>query len=128
MYTISQLANEFHISTRTVRYYEELGLLEPSRSDGNQRVFSKREYARLKLITRGKRYGFQLDEIKEMVTLFDKDRTGTKQLQKTIEYGTKKVAEVEERIRELTELKNEMNELLTDFQKRLGGETDDDET
>lgn len=125
MYTISQLAKEFNISTRTVRYYEELGLLEPYRSDGNQRVFSKREYARLKLITRGKRYGFQLDEIKEMVTLFDSDRTGTKQLQKTIEYGTKKVAEVDERIRELNELKDEMNELLTDFQKRLGGEAND---
>ncbi|ART75270.1 MerR family transcriptional regulator [Sutcliffiella horikoshii] len=125
MYTISQLAKEFDISTRTVRYYEELGLLEPSRSDGNQRVFSKREYARLKLITRGKRYGFQLDEIKEMVTLFDKDRTGTKQLHKTIEYGKEKVTEVEERIRELTGLKDEMNELLTDFQKRLGGEAND---
>lgn len=125
MYTISQLAKEFQLSTRTVRYYEELGLLEPSRTEGNQRLFSKREYARLKLIIRGKRYGFQLDEIKEMVTLFDKDRTGTKQLEKTIEYGTQKVAEVEERIRELTELKEEMKDLLTDFQKRLGGETDE---
>lgn len=90
MYTISQLAKEFDISTRTVRYYEELGLLEPSRSEGNQRLFSKREYARLKLISRGKRYGFQLDEIKEMVTLFDKDRTGSKQLERTIEYGSQK--------------------------------------
>lgn len=122
MYTISQLAKEFDISTRTVRYYEELGLLEPSRSEGNQRLFSKREYARLKLISRGKRYGFQLDEIKEMVTLFDKDRTGSKQLERTIEYGSQKIAEVEKRILELTELKEEMEELLTDFQKRLGGE------
>ncbi|MCG1023805.1 MerR family transcriptional regulator [Sutcliffiella horikoshii] len=125
MYTISQLAKEFDISTRTVRYYEELGLLEPARSEGNQRLFSKREYARLKLIIRGKRYGFQLDEIKEMVTLFDKDRTGTRQLEKTIEYGTQKIAEVEERIQELTELKEEMKELHTDFQKRLGGEAHD---
>ncbi|MCM3618599.1 MerR family transcriptional regulator [Sutcliffiella horikoshii] len=122
MYTISQLAKEFDISTRTVRYYEELGLLEPSRSEGNQRLFSKREYARLKLISRGKRYGFQLDEIKEMVTLFDKDRTGSKQFERTIEYGSQKIAEVEKRILELTELKEEMEELLTDFQKRLGGE------
>jgi DNA-binding transcriptional MerR regulator len=128
MFTISQLAQEFNISTRTVRYYEELGLLEPFRSDGNQRLFSKREHARLKLILRGKRFGFQLEEIKEMVTLFDQDRSGTKQMERTIEYGTKKVAEIEVRIRELTELKAEMETMLADFKKRVNQGGPNDET
>ncbi len=70
MFTISQLAQEFKVSHRTIRYYEELGLLKPDRKEGNQRVYSKREQARLKLIVHGKRYGFQLEEIKEMVVLF----------------------------------------------------------
>ena len=119
MFTITQLAKEFQVSTRTIRYYEELGLIKPDRTEGNQRVFSKREHARLKLIIRGKRFGFQLEEIKEMVVLFDEDRTGEKQLEKTIEYGTKKVEEVENHIRELTELKEEMPRMLRDFTEKL---------
>jgi DNA-binding transcriptional MerR regulator len=119
MFTITQLAKEFQVSTRTIRYYEELGLIKPERTEGNQRVFSKREHARLRLIIRGKRYGFQLEEIKEMVVLFDEDRTGEKQLEKTIEYGTKKVEEVENRIRELTELKEEMQRMLRDFTEKI---------
>jgi DNA-binding transcriptional MerR regulator len=119
MFTITQLAKEFQVSTRTIRYYEELGLIKPERTEGNQRVFSKREHARLRLIIRGKRYGFQLEEIKEMVVLFDEDRTGEKQLEKTIEYGTKKVEEVENRIRELTELKEEMQRMLRDFIEKI---------
>lgn len=119
MFTITQLAKEFRVSTRTIRYYEELGLIKPDRTEGNQRVFSKREHARLKLIIRGKRFGFQLEEIKEMVVLFDEDRTGEKQLEKTIEYGTRKVEEVENRIRELTELKEEMQRMLKDFMEKL---------
>lgn len=119
MFTITQLAKEFQVSTRTIRYYEELGLIKPDRTEGNQRVFSKREHARLKLIIRGKRFGFQLEEIKEMVVLFDEDRTGEKQLEKTIEYGTRKVEEVENRIRELTELKEEMQRMLKDFMEKL---------
>ncbi|MGM0836433.1 MAG: MerR family transcriptional regulator [Bacillota bacterium] len=119
MFTITQLAKEFQVSTRTIRYYEELGLIKPERTEGNQRVFSKREHARLRLIIRGKRYGFQLEEIKEMVMLFDEDRTGEKQLEKTIEYGTKKVIEVENRILELTELKEEMQRLLKSFNEKI---------
>ncbi|WP_078382176.1 MerR family transcriptional regulator [Sutcliffiella halmapala] len=119
MLTISQLAKEFNVSTRTIRYYEELGLLKPDRTEGNHRIYSKREHARLKLIVRGKRYGFELEEIKEMVVLFDKDRSGQKQLERTIQYGTQKVEELNSRIKELTELKVEMEELLDDFTNRI---------
>lgn len=118
-YSISTLAQQFNVSTRTIRYYEELGLLQPERKDTRTRVFLKKDQTRLRLILRGKKYGFSLEEIKEMIELFDQDRTGKKQLERTVEYGKNKIAEVTERIEELTQLRNEMEGLLVDFETRL---------
>jgi DNA-binding transcriptional MerR regulator len=96
--TISQLAQEFDISTRTIRYDEERGLIAPIRTESGQRLYTKKERAKLKLILRGKRFGFSLEEIHEMISLFDQDRTGRKQLEKTIEYGKQKIKEVQTRL------------------------------
>ncbi|MFC4184424.1 MerR family transcriptional regulator [Saccharococcus thermophilus] len=117
--TISQLAQEFDISTRTIRYYEERGLIAPIRTESGQRLYTKKERAKLKLILRGKRFGFSLEEIHEMISLFDQDRTGRKQLERTIEYGRQKIKEVNERIDDLVQLKEEMEAMLVDFEKRL---------
>lgn len=117
-YTITQLASKYLITTRTIRYYEELGILKPKRVSTN-RIYSKKDETRLRLILRGKKFGFSLEEIKEMITLFDEDRTGKKQLERTVEYGENKIVEVETRINELTELKTEMEELLVDFKAKL---------
>ncbi|RFU62977.1 MerR family transcriptional regulator [Peribacillus glennii] len=119
MYTISELAKEFNLTTRTIRYYEELGLINPKRSESGNRIYTRKHHAQLKLVLRGKRFGFSLDEIKEMVLLFDKDRTGEKQLQRTIEYGNQKLGEVNQRIKELNEIKAEIEELLADFTMKL---------
>ncbi|WP_340085093.1 MerR family transcriptional regulator [Siminovitchia sp. FSL H7-0308] len=118
-YSISELAKQFNISTRTIRYYEEIGLLAPKRRENGRRIFSKREKIRLQLIFRGKKYGFQLEEIREMLELFQIDRTGKKQLKRTIEYGEEKIMEVNERIAELEEIRGEMEQLLVMFQKKL---------
>lgn len=118
-YTISELAREFNITPRTIRHYEELGFFKPKRTPGGQRIFTNKEKARLKLIIRGKKYGFTLEEIYEMIRLFDIDRTGIKQLEKTIEYGERKLKEVDERIEELTKMRQEMETLLCDYEKRL---------
>ncbi len=118
-YTISQLAQEFDVSTRTIRYYEERGLVAPIRTETGQRLYTKKDRAVLKLILRGKRFGFSLEEIHEMISLFDKDRTGRKQLEKTIEYGEQKLKEVSERIEDLVQLKQEIEAILEDFKKRL---------
>src|SRR5699024_1918860 len=104
-YSISELAKQFGITTRTIRYYEELGLLHPKRSEGGQRIFSRREITRLRLIFRGKKYGFSLEEIREMIQLFDVDPTGKKQLLRTIEYGKERIEEVTERIDELVRIR-----------------------
>ncbi len=127
--TIQEVAKLFNVSTRTLRYYEELGLLHPERSTGNQRTFSKKELAKLKLIFRGKRYGFSLEEIKEMVLLFDMDRTGIQQLERTVEYGTLKMQEIDKKIKELTQMKEELQQLHNMFSTKLAnlkGEMEDE--
>ncbi|APC49590.1 MerR family transcriptional regulator [Virgibacillus halodenitrificans] len=123
--TIAEVAAEFDVTTRTIRYYEEIGLLVPGRTTGNRRVFSKSDVTRLKLIFRGKRYGFSLEEIKEMILLFDEDRSGKKQLKRTIEYGEEKVAEIEEVIAEFQALKSEMEVLMEQFTQKLKDEGED---
>lgn len=119
MKTIREAADEFGMTTRTIRYYEELGMLKPERLKNRQRVYSNAEIAKLKLIDRGKKYGFTLDEIKEMVLLFDVDRSGKKQLERTIEYGRKQIGAMEERIEELESMKKEMEFLLDEFSVKL---------
>lgn len=119
MKTIKEVAKQFNVSTRTLRYYEEIGLLHPSRSISNQRTFSKKEIAKLKLILRGKKFGFSLEEIKEMVLLFDIDRTGIQQLERTVNYGEQKMKEIDGKIAELTQMKNELQQLYTMFSEKL---------
>lgn len=119
MKSISDVAKQFNITTRTIRYYEELGLLNPVRSESNRRFYRPADCTKLKLIQRGKQYGFQLDEIKEMVLLFDMDRTGKKQLERTIEYGNEKIKEIEAKIIDLEEMKKEMGTLLHVFTDKL---------
>ncbi|WP_228728350.1 MerR family transcriptional regulator [Brevibacillus composti] len=119
MKTIREAADMFAVSTRTIRYYEEIGLLRPQRDANNQRLYSKAEIAKLKLIFRGKRFGFSLEEIKEMVLLFDQDRTGKKQLERTIAYGQQRVKEIDDKISELQEMKKEMEHLMVLFSEKL---------
>jgi len=117
-FTISELAREFEISTRTIRYYEELGLLSPGRTSGNQRIFTKRDKARLKLILRGKRLGFSLSEIKEMIDMYDVAGE-TEQIKLTLKYGERKLKEIEEKIRELEMLREDLLAIREILLKRL---------
>jgi len=79
LFAITELAREFGISTRTIRFYESKGLLSPERV-GSTRVFRKRDRARLLLILRGKRLGFSLKDISEYLSLYDADNTRSSQL------------------------------------------------
>jgi DNA-binding transcriptional MerR regulator len=69
-WTISELAHEFDITPRTIRFYEDQGIVSPSR-DGRNRVYSARDRARLKLALRGKRLGLQLSEIRTLIDMYD---------------------------------------------------------
>src|SRR5699024_7711375 len=116
MKSIREVTKEFNVTARTLRYYEEIGLLTPERSETNQRSYSGKEIAKLKLIIRGKRYNFNLEE---MILLFDKDRTGKAQLKRTIEYGENKIKEIDVRIQELQEIKSEITALSLLFEERI---------
>lgn len=82
-YSISDLAREFALTTRTIRFYEDEGLLWPSRR-GRSRVYSERERVRIKLILRGKRLGLALSEIRELLDLYAATRNERAQLEKFV--------------------------------------------
>ena len=83
-YGIAELAREFDVTTRTIRFYEDKGLLSPGRQ-GQRRVYAPRDQVRLRLIMRGKRLGFSLDEIRELIDLYDVDPTEVTQLRHFLE-------------------------------------------
>ena len=80
-FTITELAREFDISPRAIRYYEDQGLISPERS-GQNRVYSKRDRTRLKLTLRGRRLGLSLAEIRELIDMYDVGRDQRTQLSK----------------------------------------------
>ena len=79
MWGIAELATEFGVTTRTIRFYEDKGLVSPERK-GQRRVYHPRDKVRLQLIMRGKRLGFSLEEIRAMIDLYDADPTEVAQL------------------------------------------------
>jgi len=83
-YSIAELAKEFDITTRTIRFYEDKQLLKPARR-GQQRVYSRADRTRLKLVLRGKRLGWPLDDIREMINMYDAPGGEEKQLRVMID-------------------------------------------
>ena len=79
-YTITELAHEFDVTARAIRFYEDVGLLEPARA-GRNRVYTQRDRTRLKLTLRGKRLGLSLQEIKQLVDMYDTEADTAPQLQ-----------------------------------------------
>jgi len=82
-YSITELSKEFGVSTRTLRFYEEKGLLSPKRK-GQARIYSAADRTRLKLILRGKRLGLSLDESRDIIFMYDPASKNNKQLQALI--------------------------------------------
>jgi len=107
-WTISQIADQLDISTRTIRFYEEKGLIQPRRTIGNQRVYTPRNKARLKLILRGKRFGFSLEEIAEMIGMANADTDERQQIEKSLRYGDAKLRQIQDRKKELELLEQDI--------------------
>lgn len=84
VYTIGQLAREFDLTTRAIRFYEDCGLLHPQRR-GRNRIYSGRDRTRLRLTLRGKRLGLTLAEVKELVDMYETPRDTVPQLQKFLD-------------------------------------------
>ncbi|SCC92102.1 putative Bacterial regulatory protein, MerR [Thiomonas sp. X19] len=99
-YTIAELAREFELTPRAIRFYEEAGLLQPER-EGRQRVYSQGDRTRLKLTQRGKRLGLSLAEIKELVTMYESPRDTVPQLRRFLDVLGAHRRDIEERMAEL---------------------------
>jgi len=102
------LSKELGISSRTIRYYEEKDLFSPLRTKGYQRIYSKRDRVRLKLILRGKKFGLKLDEIKEILGLYNVDLNKVNQMKKALQYGCLYLEQLKKRISELKSLEKEL--------------------
>ena len=102
-YTISDLAREFDLTTRAIRFYEDMGLLQPERSGpgGRNRVYSSRDRTRLKLTLRAKRLGLSLTEAREIIDMYDSPRDTGPQLRKFLTVLAQHRQQLEEQMAEL---------------------------
>lgn len=109
--TIREMCDHFDVTPRTLRFYEAKELLSPIRQ-GTKRLFTRRDRARLKLILRGKRFGFSLEEIRQLLDLYDIDDQQVTQLSKTYEIALERLADMERQ-------RVELDEAIDDLKKQL---------
>jgi DNA-binding transcriptional MerR regulator len=107
-WTIRQVADEFGVTHRTVRHYEDLGLITPERR-GTVRLYHRRERTRLGLILRGKRLGFPLEEIRTIIDLYDAPRGRAHQLEYVLAQIDERRADLEQRRRDLEDALGELD-------------------
>ena len=122
LYSIGDLSGEFGVSPRAIRFYEDQGLLRPQRIGGN-RVYNYRDRARLILVLRGKRLGFSLADIKELLNLYEVDPQHIEQLRAALAKGRWRIAELERQQVEITETLKELRELEAIALARLDEKT-----
>lgn len=118
MYTITDLAREFNLTTRAIRFYEDQGLLNPAR-EGRKRVYSNRDRTRLKLILRGKRLGFSLSETRELFELFDSPRGEERQLRRFVRILADRRAILKQQQRDIQAILQEIDAAEAECQKLL---------
>jgi DNA-binding transcriptional MerR regulator len=119
-YTITELAGEFQITPRTIRFYEDKELLCPRRN-GMNRVYSRRDRGRLKLILRGKRLGFSLDDIKEMLDLYDLGDGQVEQLRTTLRKSRERIGVLKSQRRDIDQATKELEESCQAIERMLAG-------
>ena len=120
-YSISDLAHEFALTTRAIRFYEDEGMLSPERR-GRSRVYRERERVRLKLILRGKRLGFSLTEIRELLDLYEVARNERAQLSKFIDMLGERRARLLQQKEDLDAVLAEIEGVERDCRRRLKDE------
>ncbi len=110
LFTVTQLAENLGVTARTIRFYEDKGLIAPQRA-GTTRVYTHRDRARMALILRGKRLGFSLREIRDYLDLYDVDHTQTEQLRALLKAVAGRVEQLEQQRIALDETLKELNEI-----------------
>lgn len=109
--TIREMCDTFGVTPRTLRFYESKELLFPRR-EGQKRLFTRRDRARLKLILRGKRFGFSLEEIRQLLDLYAKGDEQLTQLTRAYDLARKRLAELERQ-------RDELNSAISDLREQM---------
>ncbi|MBX3663181.1 MAG: MerR family DNA-binding transcriptional regulator [Burkholderiales bacterium] len=117
-YSISDLAQEFGVTTRTLRHYEDQGLVSPAR-DGINRIYSHRDRVRLKLALRAKRLGFSLSDIRELFQLYDLANDERRQLEEFAIKLERRRTQLEQQREDVEVMLNEINFFATQCQRLL---------
>ena len=118
-YTISDLAGEFDVTTRTIRFYEEKGLLKPQR-EGTRRIYSPADRTRLRLILRGKRLGLSLDESAEIIAMYGTPGNNRRQLEKLVNKIREKKEDLQRQQRDLNAMLQELADAESKCHEALG--------
>jgi DNA-binding transcriptional MerR regulator len=108
-YSISELAKEFDITTRTIRFYEDKGLITPARQ-GQTRIYSAADRTKLKLILRGKRLGFSLEQSRDIIAMYEPGKSNADQLAALINSIRDKRAQLEQQLHDLELMMVDLNE------------------
>ena len=116
---IQDIAAQLGVSHRTLRFYEDKGLIEPARV-GNTRIYAKREVARMQLILRGKRLGFSIREIKQFLDLYDADTTHAEQLRLLLNRVRERIGLLEKQRKEIDTTLRELRQIETQTREKLG--------
>lgn len=107
-HSISDLSAEFAITTRTIRFYEEKGLLKPTRK-GNLRIYTPQDRIKLKLILRGKRLGFTLEESRDIIDMYDPGRGNAAQLSTLLASINEKRAQLKQQLQDIQGMMNDLD-------------------
>ena len=116
--TIREMCDAFDVTPRALRFYEAKELLFPMRQ-GQKRLYSRRDRARLKLILRGKRFGFSLEDIRQLLDLYDVDDTHETQLAETLDAARKRLADMEQQRDELDQAIAALDEMIAQSAETL---------
>lgn len=119
--TIREMCDAFDVTPRTLRFYEAKELLFPIR-EGTKRLFTKRDRARLKLILRGKRFGFSLEHIRQLLDLYDTGQQDT-QFRRVYEAAKERLADMVQQREELDQTINDLREQLAWADEQLGNQS-----
>lgn len=117
-YTIRELSDEFDVTARAIRFYESKDLIHPDRVAG-QRVFSGRDRARLALILRGKRFGFSLNEIREMLDLYELRDNQTEQIKVTLGRTRQRMADLARQREDISQMLDELEAACSELEGAL---------
>lgn len=117
-YSIGDLAKEFDITTRSIRFYEDQGLMTPTRK-GQTRIYNQRDRVRLKLILRGKRLGFSLAETGRLFDLYDADKSSASQLETIMNLISQKKSDLKQQLEDISAVLIELNDLEKNCLKTL---------